>query len=297
MKSEKIFIVGCTRTGKTSLSQILNKSGQVCIAEETQFLRRLSSIGRHKVMTKIGDMSDDRNAEQLVDYMYSGIQVPYWIWLKRNVDKEAFGQALLMTDRSEREIFLLLMKTYLEETRGIDETDIILGEETPTHIYYVPTLFEWFPETKIIHLFRDPRAIITAQMKQVQAGYDGLKVKFPSLPGWLLDPLVAPVELLRITNAWFDAAHLHSRYERLYPQGYHLLKFEDMISEPERQVKQVCEFLNIPYESAMLEDSTIVDPDIRNAVDREQEQVNPVVGAWFSILCWRQLKRFGYVWR
>jgi hypothetical protein len=297
MNDAKIFIVGCTRTGKTLFSQILNNSEQVCIAEESQFLRRLSSIGRHKEMTKIGDMSDDGNVERLVDYMYSGIQVPYWIWLKKNVDKETFRQALLKTERSEREIFLLLMKTYLEETKGNAKHSIVLGEETPTHIYYVPTLFEWFPEARVIHLFRDPRAIINAQMKQVQAGYDGLKVKFPSLPAWLLDPFVAPVELLRITNAWLDAARLHTRYERSYPERYYLIRFEELISEPQRQVKQACEFLGIPFDGEMLEGSVITDPCIKKAIEHEQEEVNPLVGAWFSILCRNQLRRFGYIWQ
>ncbi len=44
----------------------------------------------------------------------------------------------------------------------------MLGEKTPTHYKYVPTLLEWYPEAKIIHTFRDPRAILVSQLKKMQ---------------------------------------------------------------------------------------------------------------------------------
>jgi hypothetical protein len=250
-------------------------------------------VGRHKEMTKIGDLSDDGNAAGLVEYMYA-LNAPYWVWLRRHVDKQAFRQRLLDTDKSERAIFMLLMQLYAEGTNGACQDKLFLGEETPTHIYYLPTIFEWFPEARVVHLLRDPRAIVTAQIEQVKE-YGGVTAKLRPLPRWLRDRLDAPAELLHITQKWSDAVRLHSRYERLYPQTYRLFRFEDMIAEPEGCVGQVCDFLDVPFQDRMLEGSVITDPSFRETIRQQQEGVNPWMRLWFSVVCRKQLKSFGYV--
>jgi len=52
--------------------------------------------------------------------------------------------------------------------------------------------------------------------------------------------------------------------------------------------------LGIPFDGQMLEGTGITDPGIREAIDQEQAEVKPLVGAWFSVLCGSQLRRFGY---
>jgi hypothetical protein len=38
----------------------------------------------------------------------------------------------------------------------------------------------------------------------------------------------------------------------VYRQQYRLLKFEDLVSDPENQIKQTCNFLEIDFQSEML---------------------------------------------
>jgi hypothetical protein len=79
------------------------------------------------------------------------------------------------------------MEVYAEVQKGKVE-DIILGKKTPTHYYYVSTLVEWFPEAKIIHTFRDQRAILVSTIKKVQKKKEGsLRAKVSHMPEWLLD--------------------------------------------------------------------------------------------------------------
>jgi hypothetical protein len=260
MKGDKVFIVGCGRTGSTLLREILNKSEQVCISPETHFLRRFSRLGVKKELKNFGDLLDDGNVKKLVDYLYSKKvrALGAWGWLNKNVDKQHFTQRLLGSDRSERAIFFLVMQAYTEVNKGGSADDLILGDKTPTHLYYVPTLLEWFPGAKIIHTFRDPRGIIVSKLKKVEKGLEGPQVRYSYLPEWLLDPLITPIEVVHITKFWFDAARLHAKYEQLYPHQYHLVRFEDLISEPEKQIRQICDFLNIDFENAMLDEINIV---------------------------------------
>src|SRR5262245_27235203 len=236
MQTENVFIVGCNRTGTSLLRLILNKSKQVCIASETHFLRRLSGVGVERHLHRFAPLSDERNVTRLAEYLYSphkSWRAAYWEWLRNNVDKRQFTHRLLESDRSERAIFSVLMQIYAEQVEGIATTDLVLGEKTPTHLYYVPTLLEWFPQAKIVHMFRDPRAIIVSKLKKVGVrGREGPKKKFSATPEWLIDPLVDPIEVIHMTKAWFDAARLHMVYEQQYPQRYYLLRFEDLMSDP-----------------------------------------------------------------
>src|SRR5687767_6385623 len=111
MTGDKVFIVGCGRTGSTLLREILNKSEQVCISPETHFLRRFSRLGVKKELKNFGDLLDDGNVKKLVDYLYSKKvrALGAWGWLNKNVDKQHFTQRLLKSDRSERAIFSLVM--------------------------------------------------------------------------------------------------------------------------------------------------------------------------------------------
>lgn len=309
MTTDYIFIVGCNRTGTSLLRQILNRSDQVCMASETHFLRRFSRFGLERRLEKFGDLSDERNLDQLIDFMYKGRDAggsTYWGWLKKNVDRETFRRCLMATDKSERAIFNLLMQLFAEQKTGSLPPGFILGEKTPTHYYYVPTLLEWFPRAKIIHTFRDPRAIVVSTVKKVEKKQRGsLKAKLTSWPSWLVDPLITPVETLHISQAWFDAARLHARYEKQYPQNYRLLRFEDFISDPEAQIRQTCEFLEIPFQNEMLAEVVTVGSSFDNqrfgtsgfdakAAERWKGHINPLVKAWFSTLGRKQLEQFGY---
>ncbi len=284
MKTEHVFIVGCPRTGKTLLSRILNKSNEICIAEETQFLRRLSAVGKGKKISQIGDISDDRRVEQLIDYLYtSNYAPPYWIWLRRYVDKQYAIQYFLETDRSDQAFFLGMMRLYANVTASSNK-NLILGEETPTHLYYVPVILKWFPRAKIIHLFRAPGAIFVEYLKEINMGYGGLQVKFPAVPSWLLDPLVTPTEILHVSKLWLDAVKLHKQYSQQYPQQYRLFTFEALVKNPATQVQQICQFLDIPFNVNMLNDTILAKPNFKQTINSWQTEISPAVRIWFTLM-------------
>lgn len=307
MNSKNIFIVGCARSGTSLLRQILNQSSQISICPETHYLHRLSSVGRRAMqMQKLGELTDDDNVERFVARIYEGQKIStYWQWLRNNYDRQIFKQRLLETDRSERAIFSLLMRLFAEERKGGDVDSLILGEKTPAHLYYVPTLLGWFPQAKIIHTFRDPRAIAASRIKKVKQLNIGLRLIFPSAPEWLLDPFDTPVEVAHMSRDWFEAAQLHASYEKQFPENYKMIRFEDLVVEPTQQIEQVCAFLETPVESAMLDEVVVVGSSYESqqrgpsgfdtrALERWKENLNPLARAWFSIWGRKHLKRFGY---
>ena len=143
MEFRYCFIVGCDRTGTTLLVNILNKHEEIRISNQTHFMGHLVRPGFRQKMKEFGDLSDDDNVRRLIEFMYARPfgGGSYWRWLRKNVEPADLLQRVLDSDRSERALFSMLM-----QMRAQGET--VLGEKTPDHIRYVPTLLEWFPEAR-----------------------------------------------------------------------------------------------------------------------------------------------------
>jgi len=307
MSTDKVFIVGCARSGSTLLRLILNRSPRICIPPETNFLRRFSQIGKRRQIPKMGNLREDRNLRNLTELMYqpgSGWSSGYGSWLRKRIDKETLYDRLAASDRSERSIFLILLQLYAEKKKG-DVGGLLLGEKTPTHLYYVPTLMSWFPDAKVIHTFRDPRGLFVSRLVKARSGQWGLKAKYPSLPGWLVDPFLGPLEIQMTARSWKDAVDLHQKYLRMYPGRYLLQRFEDLITDPKENVRNICEFLETEYHPDMTRDVVVVGSSYheekrkpggfeRQAIDRWKGLIDPSAKAWLTFLTRRQLVQFGY---
>lgn len=272
---------------------MLDSSEEISICPETQFLGYFISSGFREKIGEAGDLSNDANVYKAVESMYR-FGEGYWRWLQKNVDKASFAQSILETDRSDRAIFNLMMQLY---ARGKP----ILGEKTPTHLYYVPTLLDWFPNARIIHTFRDPRAIFVSELKKKEQPRFAesrhrrlLRVRF----------LFVSYILLQVTLTWLRAAHLHKRYQKLYPDRYYFLKFEDFLRDSEHHLGLLADFLDAEIPSQALESVTSTSsftdkrgqPGIdTTAINRWRGQINPWINRWFLFWGWKQLREFGYI--
>ena len=292
MKPEHVFIVGVFRSGTTLLRKILNNSKEISICQETGFFGSLLFPGFRKKFRQVGgEMITNEDVYEVVDFIYR-TKVGQWWWILENIDKEYFTQQLLETDRSDRAIFELAMRMY---ARGKP----IVGEKTPAHLYSVPILLDFFPNSKIIHTFRDPRAIFVSELrKKEQPIYASTHHKrLRSLR--LLVPFIA----LQTTIVWLRAAHLHKRYQMIYPDRYLLIKFEDLVSHSERNLQLLGDFLKVDLPSQILEgvvsNSSFADRRgkvgiHRNAINRWQEHISPWITRVFQLFCRKQLREFGY---
>lgn len=246
--------------------------------------------------------------ERVVDDVVSRLYAPgFWIWLHRKVPPALMRERLLATDMTERAIFATLIELYRERGCANNSgTDVIEGEKTPQHLYNVPTLDEWFPGCKIVHTFRDPRGIYASQLKQIQRSRWGPKEALARfLPERAADLLLAPYQLVHTTLAWRDAVKLHFKYRKLMGDRYILVRFEDLVTQPETELRRLCTFLGVPFQPTMLEGVDVVGSGYHDerhvglgidpsAADRWRSHVRPVVNTWFSLAFGRALQALGY---
>jgi hypothetical protein len=200
----------------------------------------------------------------------------------------------------------MLIELYAEKRKNPMTDGLVLGEKTPSHFNYIPTLLDWFPNAKIIHTFRDPRAILVSELKKMRKKErEGPKRVFKSIPGWMLEPFEPPVELVHTTRSWLRAAHWHSFCQQRYPENYAMVRFEDLVTQPEREIKRLCRFGNIQFEPAMVSEVRVVGSSFqsqhrsgtgfdKSTLTRWKSSLNPALRLWFSLVMGEQLKNFGY---
>lgn len=291
-----IFIVGSYRTGTSLLRRSLNCSKDVSLGYETHFFKHkhLTLRGYRDDFREAGDISTDAGVKAVVDYIYQIPRPGFWGWFKESVDRQEFLQRLLASDRTERTLFDLTLIFYANGKP-------IRGEKTPSHIYDVPTLLEWFPKAKIIHTFRDPRAIYVSNKKKRAAQ------KNVTLLHRLVkqsDTIFEMFLSLNVLITWLRIVRLHHLYERRYPNNYYFLRYEDLVNDPCTHLKKLCDFLEIDFTEAMVEQTVVNSSFVprqdqvpgfdTSAVDRWRNHIHPFVNKWFILWCKKHLLEFGY---
>ncbi|MGI8828226.1 MAG: sulfotransferase family protein [Candidatus Limnocylindria bacterium] len=298
-----VFIVGCARTGSTLLRHVLNRSAGVVILPETHFMRRSAALGLPR---RLAAARTRQGLTAVVDRLYAvdaQSRTGYWAWLRRTVPRSEFAMRLDTTDHSLRGLFALLVDLYVEHSDAQRPLSVI-GEKTPSHLMFIPTLVDWFPSTVVIHTFRDPRAVYASELRRRREGRWGPKQRLRWVPGALMDAILGPFEAIRTAIVWRRADELDVVYRQALGERYLLVRFEDLVARPLEELSVVCQHLGIPFDAALLDIDVVgssFEPG-RHAttgfnpvtVDRWRHHVGPVARAWFRLVLGRRMHARGY---
>jgi hypothetical protein len=102
-------------------------------------------------------------------------------------------------------------------------------EKSPYNEYYAGQIFDWWPEARCIHILRDPRDNFASYRRKH--------------PNWTAEFFAA--NWLRSTRAGIE------NRERFSPQRYYLLRYEDLVREPQAYLGELQQFLEIEWDPAL----------------------------------------------
>ncbi len=299
---EAIFIVGVSRSGTSLTRRILDRHSRIGIVTENHYLGHLLAWeGARRYFARLGDPRDDATMRRLVDFIYSGDfqrrsrlreVSPYWRWLTERVPRADIEARLLASDRTERGLFAAFLRIYADR-RG----KAIMGEKTPAHLAYAETLLAWFPDARVIHCLRDPRAIHVSELRRRSEEAVGFPYRQLARVPVLMEAFV----LLQVTWSWARAVHQHRRLARRHPDRYRALRFEDLVRDPETTLAELCAFLGVDPEPRMLE-QTVISKGARRgeagfdagAADRWREHIGPRPRRLIERLLGPRLAEMGY---
>lgn len=135
-------------------------------------------------------------------------------------------------------------------------------EKTPQHLQHMETLLEVFPKAKIIHILRDGRDCAASFHRRWQ--------RTPELTAFRWRNVVARG---RASGAGLG-------------DNYFELRYEDLTREPESYMRQVCAFVEAPYDPAVLVSRR---PQSERAGELGAMEANE--GRWREYFSSRQLSR------
>jgi hypothetical protein len=114
-----------------------------------------------------------------------------------------------------------------------------LVKETSIEIY-ANHLFDWFPNARFIHLIRDPRDNYAALKSGIASYYS----QFDDDSNTVLHSLIERSTLgMRLADI---------NQERFGKERYHIVRFEDVLTEPRKSLGEVSEFLGISFDEKLL---------------------------------------------
>jgi Sulfotransferase family len=161
------------------------------------------------------------------------------------------------------------------------------GEKTPQHTLCWRTIVAGFSDLQVIHLVRDGRDVALSY----RAAFFGPKHIYPLAQRWAL-----------------YLAEAEATQAALGKSGFLLVRYEDLLAEPERELRRICGFLGEEFDPAMLhfhERSLTRISDQRNQANLLQPVLSDNVEKWrgkmtareiriFESVAGAELERYGY---
>lgn len=288
--SRPVFIIGGSRTGSTMLQVILSKSPDLCITDELQYrspwwLHRdfLEDVGTH-----VAPLDDEGALDRLLDLVYSGIPVG-WFWSASDelLNREFLYEELSGRPLSPQSILDAVLKAH---ARSCGKTRI--GAKFPMHYSYTDRLLEWYPDCLLIHTTRNPKAVYASQANKYLKPINGRVAK----------NYMRLKQFAHINIQTSLTARLHRKLRDL--PNYTLIRYEDLVTEPEAQMRHLCNFVNIGFQENMLKPrqfgSSFGDIGHENkgieqsSVDRWRTSISGPTAKIIDLLHPRAFRAFGY---
>lgn len=148
------------------------------------------------------------------------------------------------------------------------------GEKDPMNVNYLSTIDKAFPESKVVHITRDPRDVILSRIKSGWGNKNSL--------------------IWHISEYKFSICKARKEGNAIFKSNYLEVRYEDLIVNVERELIAICDFLGINFQPQMCQPEKyagdLVRPDemqwksnVLNPVDKEN------VGKWKSGFTSKQL--------
>jgi hypothetical protein len=211
--SSPILIGGLERTGTSLIFALLASHPRIAMTRRTNWWTYF--YGR------FGDLRKDEALRRILDEMRR-----YRRHRKLELDFERLERDFRAGERTYCRLFDLMETQHAERLGRPRWGDKSLHTER-----YAERVYACFPDARIIHLIRDPRDRYASALKRWRSNRGGVG---------------------SATAAWLASVELGARNTKRYPGRYRLLRYEDLVRDPEGELRSVCEFIGEPYEPAML---------------------------------------------
>lgn len=214
-----LFIVGMPRSGTKLLRELLNMHPSIGIPEiETNFLPTWK-----KKWENYGDLSDPKNFNKFYN---STIKNSYFMYKKDN--NELIKENIWYNNCYNFNVQGIFEALIRHDTKIEFGSNKIWGDKSPLYLQHLNLLKRLFPNSKIIHIIRDVRDYC-------------LSIK----NAW-------GKNMIRAAQRWSNDIQYAQKIGNEYPGEYIEIKYEELVMEPIKILKKICDFIDIEFTERMI---------------------------------------------
>lgn len=216
MIKQRIFITGTMYTGSSLLSNLLSvHSKAIVLSDRVHFFRFI--YGRYEPL-------NESNVHKMLLHQKARLHHRFNI----EFDADAILANIKRRGFVYSAIYDEMMNYCLRDTKKE-----IWGDDSTLQWREIPDFLKIFPDGKVIHILRDPRAVTSSFKRGTLTANNGY-----------LNAIFNGIDCLN--HAFRFSASLSNK-------SYFPLRYEDLAMDPEPWVKKLCDFLEIDFEDAMLQ--------------------------------------------
>lgn len=220
-----VFIIGCPRSGNTLLGAILNKHPELLIIFEGGTFSTLYRIWQY-ICSK-GSRSPGEQFQRVMIEKFSYYNTHFKISAEDIADCACIG-APNWSKMLGNYMCILMARAKPSARRW--------GDKTPHHVGNILHIKQQYPKARFIYTYRDPRSVVTSLSQ----------VTFPYATN---NPMLNAEIVRQYLEVYEDQRKQIDRNAILE------VRYESLVSTPEQVVRRVCEFLEIDYETGLLDEA------------------------------------------
>jgi len=284
--SAPIFVVGTPRSGTTLTANILGRHSRIFMPGETHFFDDV--YARRK---SLGSLPDCGTAEKIfsrLTSMYGRYNEPDD---QKRIDRvfsaPGAAEALMGQWKSYKDVFVSFMEL---QSRHVQKPR--WGNNVPRDVFNIPEILTFFPEAKVVVCVRDVRDFLLSYQKK-----------------WEVSPLDHQERLQKLYHPiltslmWKSSMRQLSLVKKLVAsRNLAILKYEDLVSDPEREVRRLCKTIGEEFENGMLDVRTHNSSFVRDSenaifsasVGRWKEKLSVEEACWAHTIAGREMEAVGY---
>ncbi len=209
-----IFIAGLSYSGKTQLRMMLENHSRLSLTRRTFFWKKYDR--------QFGDLGTPENFERCLASIASDRHVQA---IQPDLDK-------IRTEFADGPSTYGRLFSIIHAQHAASGGKARWGIQSGLVEHFARRIFEELPEARIIHMIRDPRQRISEIL-------DALPTR-PWKLGWE-------------TGHWIHSARIALANSKMFPSRYLLVHWEALRARTENTLRDVCSFLEEPYEISMLD--------------------------------------------
>ena len=213
------FIVGSGRSGTTLLRRILYAHPELHIPPENHVMRNtIPLFYEHR----------KQRWEVLVYLALSGLDLhPQFETFEMNL--LPLARKLVKTPHHQRSLAFIFDQFYRYHAHLKGRSCQRWGDKTPLNVFYLERILSVFPDAQVIHMVRDGADVIPSYLKMGR--YEQIE---------------------EAAKRWKRSIEAGRRFIEQHPSHCVEVRYESLVTQPEKSVRRISDFLQITYHESMI---------------------------------------------